>query len=67
MNRINDFVEFELQYFRDYCNFSDEELQYFNMRAKDKSNIEIALTMNVSESKVNKLAKRVKMKMLKVL
>ena len=67
MNRINDFVEFELQYFRDYCNFSDEELQYFNMRAKDKSNVEIALTMNVSESKVNKLAKRVKMKMLKVL
>ena len=67
MNRINDFVEWELQKFRDECNFSDEELQYFNMRAKDKSNIEIALTMNVSESKVNKLAKRVKMKMLKVL
>ena len=67
MNRINDFVEWELNMFRRECNFSDEELQYFNMRAKDKSNIEIALTMNVSESKVNKLAKRVKMKMLKVL
>jgi len=67
MNRINDFVEWELNMFRKECNFSDEELQYFNMRAKDKSNVEIALTMNVSESKVNKLAKRVKIKMLKVL
>lgn len=36
--RIQNFVESELQYFRDECNFSDEELEYFNLRAKDKSN-----------------------------
>lgn len=64
--KINDFVEWELQYFRDSCNFDDEELQYFNLRAKNKSNIEIALTMNISEAKVSKLAKRVKTKVLKV-
>ena len=26
---IPDFVEWELQYFRDNCNFSDEELEYY--------------------------------------
>ena len=64
---INDFVECELQYFRDECNFSDEELMYFNLRAKDKSNVQIAMQMNVSEAKVSKLARRVKDKMIKVI
>ena len=65
--RINDFVEFELQYFRDYCNFSDEELQYFNLRSKNKSNVQIAMEMNISEAKVSKLARKVKIKMIKVI
>ena len=65
--RIPNFVEWELQYFRDNCNFSDSELRYFNLRAKDKSNVQIALEMNISESQVSKLAKRVKSKMIRVL
>ncbi len=64
---IRDFVEFELQKFRDECNFTPDELQYFNLRAKDKSNIQIALEMNISEPQVSKLAKRVKTKIKKVL
>lgn len=67
MNKIADFVEWELQMFRDKCNFSDEEMMYFNLRAKDKSNVQIAFEMNVSESKVSKLARKVKSKMLRVL
>jgi len=65
--KIRDFVEFELQYFRDYCNFTTDELTYFNLRAKDKSNVQIALEMNISEAQVSKLAKRVKTKMIKVI
>lgn len=65
--KINEFVEWELQMFRDKCNFSDDELQYFNLKAKKKSNVEIALEMNVSESKVSTLAKCVKKKIIKVL
>ena len=65
--KICDFVEWELQKFRDECNFTDEELEYFNLRAKNKSNVEIALTMNVSESKVSILARKVKTKIKKVL
>lgn len=67
MMKIRDFVEWELQYFRDYCNFTEDELTYFNLRAKDKSNTQIAYTMNVSEPQVSVLAKRVKKKILKVI
>ena len=65
--KIRDFVEWELQMFRDKCNFTVDEMIYFNSRAKDKSNVEIALEMNVSEAQVSKLAKRVKDKMKRVL
>lgn len=65
--KISDFVEFELNYFRDYCNFSEEELKYFNLRAKNLSNVQIAMEMNISEAKVSKLARKVKTKMLKVI
>ena len=63
----NDFTEPELQYFRDMCNFSDEELQCFNLRAKNKSIVEMALSMNCSEAKISKLIKRVKTKIKKIL
>ena len=49
---IYDFVEWELQKFRDECNFTPEELEYFELRAKDRKNYQIAMDMNVSESKV---------------
>lgn len=65
--KIPDFVEWELQYFRDSCNFSDEELDYFNLRARDKSNVQIAMEMHISEPKVSKLAKKVKSKILRVI
>ena len=65
--KIRDFVEWELEKFRKECNFTDDELTYFNLRAKDKSNVQIAQEMNVSEAQVSKLAKRVKSKMIRVL
>ena len=65
--QIYDFVNRELEYFIQECNFSDEELQYFNFRAKHYSNQQIAIKMNVSEGKVSKLAGSVKNKILKVI
>lgn len=65
--KIYDFVEKELAYFRQECNFSEEELEYFNLRAKHYSNAQIAIKMNISEGKVSKLAKSVKAKILKVI
>lgn len=65
--KIRDFVEEELQMFRDKCNFTDEELQIFNLRAKDVPYTAIAYRLGMSESKVYAIAKRVKKKMLKVI
>lgn len=65
--QIYDFVNWELNKLRQECNFSEEELEYFNLRAKHYSNQQIAIKMNISESKVSVLAKRVKSKILRVI
>ena len=65
--QIYDFTVPELNRLRELCNFSDSELEYFNLRAKHKSNVEIALTMHVSESQVSKLARKVKDKIKRVI
>lgn len=65
--QIYDFVNWELDKFRAACNFSPDELEYFNLRAKHYSNQQIAIQMNVSEGKVSKLAKSVKSKILRVI
>ena len=65
--KIRDFTVPELDRFRELCNFTDDELNYFNLRAKDKSNVQIALEMNISEPQVSKLAKRVKSKIFRII
>lgn len=65
--KIYDFVEWELQKFRNECNFTDDELQCFNLKAKNKSIIQIAQIMNISEPQVSKLTARIKNKIIKVL
>lgn len=65
--KIRDFTVPELNKFRELCNFTEDEMTYFNLRAKDMSNIEISITMNISEAQVSKLAKRVKSKIIRVL
>ena len=65
--KICDFTVPELEYFRKQCNFTRDEMAYFNLKAIDYSNIEIAMEMNVSEAKVSVLAKKVKSKILRVI
>ena len=67
MLQIYDFTVPELNTFRELCNFSDAELEYFNLRARHKSNVEIAMTMHVSEAQVSKLAKKVKDKIKRII
>lgn len=64
--QIYDFTIPELERLRELCNFSPQELEYFNLRSKHKSNVEIALTMHVSEGQVSKLTRKVKDKILRV-
>lgn len=64
--KIRDFTVPELDKLRELCNFTSDELRFFNLRAKDKSNVEISLDMNVSLAQVSKLAKRVKNKIIRI-
>ena len=43
--QIYDFVKKELEFFRQECNFSEDELEYFNLRAKHYSNQQIAIKL----------------------
>ena len=65
--KICDFTVPELERFRELCNFTEDELKYFNLRSKDKSNVAIAQEMNVSESTVSVLARKVRKKIIRVL
>lgn len=65
--KICDFTVPELNRFRELCNFTDDEMTYFNLRSKNKSNVQIAYEMNVSESTVSVLARKVKKKIVRVL
>lgn len=67
IQKIRDFTVPELNHFRELCNFTKDELEYFNLRSKDMSNVQIAAAMNVSEPQVSKLARRVKDKMIRVI
>lgn len=63
---ISDFVKCELDKFRTECNFTNDELEFFNYRAKNISIERIAEYMNISIGKANKLSKKVKSKILKI-
>lgn len=65
--KIKDFVEDELEFFRQKCNFTEQEMIYFNLRAKGKTNLEISLELDVCENTVVNIGRKVKKKMLKVL
>lgn len=62
-----DFTKPELDVFRELCNFTDDERTYFEMRARDKSNVQISMELNVSLSKVDTLVRKVKSKILRVI
>ena len=66
MKQIKDYIEYELNIFRKECNFSDEELEYFNYKAKDYSNIRISTEMNTSSSTIYRISKSVEKKMKRV-
>lgn len=67
MLQIYDFTVPELNKFRELCNFTDDELEYFELRSRKKSNVQIALTTHVSEAQVSKLARKVKDKIIRII
>ena len=63
---LRDYTKPELEHFVEQCNFTDSELEYFNLKAKDYSIIKISMEMNVSPRQVSNLAERVKRKIKRI-
>lgn len=63
---LRDYTLPEINHFIANCNFTESELEYFNLKSKDRSNVQISLEMNISEQQVSKLARRVKNKINRV-
>lgn len=64
---IADFTKPELDYFRENCNFVNDEIQVFKMRSKGHTMEEIAEMLNISIDKAYKISRKVKKKILKVI
>lgn len=65
--KICDFTVRELDKFRKECNFTEIESRCFELKAKDKTNVQLAMELNVSESTVSVTMRRVRTKITKVL
>ena len=64
--KIYDFTMPELNYFRDNCNFTDEEKMLFEYRAKNIPLEYIAEIMNISISTAKRISRRVNNKIIKL-
>lgn len=65
--KICDFTKPELDRFRKDCNFTEIERQCFELKAKDWTNTKLALELNVSESTISVVMRRVRTKITRVL
>lgn len=63
---ITRFTKPELDYFREYCNFTKDELQLFEYRAQEYSLEYCAELMNVSVSTIKRISSRVNNKIIRV-
>ena len=67
MNIKKEFTEPECEYFRQKCNFTDEELAVFDLRVRGKMIVEISCILGMSEATVNRRIRDIKRKIYKVL
>ena len=65
--QIHDFIKKELDMFRAECNFTSEELDFFELRARNVPIQQIAEILNISTGKADKLSRKVKNKIIRVL
>lgn len=67
MLKIPDFTKYEIDKLIENCNFTAQEKQLFLLRNDEHSLEECAELMNVSESTVYRINKKMKNKIIKVL
>ena len=65
--KISEFTRHELDIFREECNFTDTERKCFDLKAKDFTNIQLAMKLNISESTVSVTMRKVRSKITRVM
>jgi len=65
--KIANFTQSELDLFREECNFTDIESRCFELKAKDWTDVQISIELNISESTVAVTMRRVRNKIDKIL
>lgn len=65
--KVSSFTKRELDAFREECNFTPIERQCFELKAKDYTNVQLAMELNISESTVSVTMRRVRAKVTKVM
>ena len=65
--KIANFTQSELDLFREECNFTDVESRCFELKARDWTDVQISIELNISESTVAVTMRRVRNKIDKVL
>lgn len=63
---LRKYVTPELDRYIELCNFTEDELQYFKLKASGKNHVQIADTMNICYRQVTNLSQRVRAKMARV-
>lgn len=67
MLKIPDFTRIEIDYIKERANFTSQENELFDLRNNEHSLEECAEIMNVSRSTIDRLNKKMKTKILKII
>jgi len=67
LNLKTEFTEPECAFFRQQCNFTEEERAIFDMRVKGHHLVEIQQRLSISEPTLNRRIKNIKKKIYKVM
>lgn len=65
--KINEFLTEDLDLFREQCNFSSNESSVFELKAKGWTDVQIAIHMNMSESNIQVIMRKIRTKIDEVL
>lgn len=65
--KINEFLTEDLDLFREQCNFSSNESSVFELKARGWTDVQIALELNMSESNVQVVMRKIRNKIDEVL
>lgn len=64
--KVYDFTVPELEYFRNFCNFTKDDRELFELRKQNIPLEQCAEVMNVSVSTVKRISRRVNNKIIRV-